>query len=173
MTARVRIYRPTPTGRDHVTGVQSKSRRVIIAVPAALHPYGGWSAADWVHGVCGPGTRPGSGRTPGGTPVVTVARPHFRRVVEAAALRWGEASVTADVTDTHACGRLCWEAVSDDCSCSCFGSNHGGLDWTRGWIQVGEDWLVAHKKKRLTYRVTSEIVKAERGQRAAALEVTP
>jgi hypothetical protein len=91
-----------------------------------------------------------------------VARPHFRRVVEALALRYGTVDVYVDHTVRSACGKLCREAEGDDCMCSCLGDNHGASSWRREWHKVSEHWVVRNEKVRRCYRVTAAEVSVSR-----------
>jgi len=136
--ASARVWRPTPAGG-----------RIAVAVPYVE------GTRMWLRAACGPGTRPEFDRT---RKVWLVARPHFRRVVEALALRYGTVDVYVDHTVRSACGKLCREAAGDDCTCACLGDNHGSHSWRREWHQVDEHWLIRNEKVRRRYRVTAEQV---------------
>jgi hypothetical protein len=136
--ASARVWRPAPTGR-----------RIVIRLPYAE------GTRLWLRDVCGPGTRPEFDRT---RKVWLVARPHFRRVVDALALRYGVVDVYVDHMVRSACGKLCQDATGDDCTCSCLGDNHGSHTWRREWHQVDEHWLIRNEKTRRHYRVTADQV---------------
>jgi hypothetical protein len=135
-----RVWRPTSAGG-----------RIAVAVPYSK------GTRLWLREVCGPGTRPEFDRE---RKVWTVARPHFRRIVEALASRYGVVDVYVDHTVRSTCGKLCREAEGDDCTCSCLGDNHGAHSWRREWHQVDEHWLIRNEKMRRRYRVTAEQVGA-------------
>jgi hypothetical protein len=86
----------------------------------------------WLREVCGPGTRPEFDRE---RKVWTVARPRFRRVVEALALRYGAVDVYVDHTVRSVCGKLCREAEDDDCTCSYLGGQPRHLLVAPGMVQ--------------------------------------
>jgi hypothetical protein len=135
-----RVWRPTSVGG-----------RIAVAVPYSK------GTRLWLREVCGPGTRPEFDRE---RKVWTVARPHFRRIVEALASRYGIVDVYVDHTVRSVCGKLCREAEGDDCTCSCLGDNHGAHSWRREWHQVDEHWLIRNEKMRRHYRVIAEQVGA-------------
>lgn len=133
-----RVWRPAPAGR-----------RIVIRLPYAEgHRF-------WLRDVCGSGTRPDFDPV---RKVWLVARPHFRRVVDALALRYGVVDVYVDHTVRSACGKLCRDATGDDCTCSCLGDNHGSWTWRREWRRVDDHWLIRNEKMRRHYRVTAEQV---------------
>lgn len=130
----VRVYRPTP----------SAGGRVVIWMPYARGTRG------WLRSVCGAGTRPEFDRA---RKAWTVARPHFRRVVDALADRYGSVDVYMDHTARTVCGKLCWEAKGDDCDCACLGDNHGQGRWRKDWRLVDDYWMVRNEKVRRHFRV--------------------
>ena len=83
-----------------------------------------------------------------------VARSHFRSVVDALAIRAGRVHVDVDFNVHEKCDTRCQKATYDDCTCSCFGANHGIL---RGggaygpWVEVGETTLVSSGVQRLSF----------------------
>lgn len=130
----VRVWRPTP----------SEAGRVVIWLPYARGTRG------WLRSVCGTGTRPEFDRA---RKAWTVARPHFRRIVQAVADRYGSVDVYVDHTVRHACGAMCRNAEGDDCQCSCLGDNHGNGRWHEGWQPVGDEWVVRNERVRRRFRV--------------------
>jgi hypothetical protein len=73
----------------------------------------------------------------------TVSRTHLRHVVSGLASRFGLVHVFLDYLEHQRCDIRCQEALGDDCVCQCAGENHGGADYQRDWIQVGETTLIA------------------------------
>lgn len=74
----------------------------------------------------------------------TVARPHFRRLVEDLATRFGVVNVFLEFSGLERCDTRCRDAIRDECGCSCLGVNHGGLSYYRHWMLVGRTTLVSH-----------------------------
>lgn len=102
-------------------------------------PYASGNRA-WIHEICGSRTRPEWEAQP--TSAWRIARPHFRRVVDALVERFGEVDVYVDISARDRCDTRCRDAEGDDCSCSCLGDNHGGAAYWKNWIEVGETTLV-------------------------------
>lgn len=73
----------------------------------------------------------------------TVARPHLRTVVTGLAERFGAVDVYLDYLEQQKCDTRCVDARGDDCVCQCGGENHGGSDYQRDWIHVGETTLIS------------------------------
>jgi hypothetical protein len=48
-----------------------------------------------------------------------------------------------DYLENQQCDTRCRDAHGDDCVCQCTGENHGGTDYQRDWIQVGQTTLIA------------------------------
>ena len=135
----VRVHRPIPT-----------QGRIAIWLPYAE------GTRAWLRKVCGPGTRPEFDRE---RKAWLVARPHFRKVVDALARRCGTVLVITDHTVRHACGSRCWNAEGDECECECLGDNHGG-GLHLGWHQVGADMAIRNERVRRHWRVTAADVGA-------------
>ncbi|WP_239153510.1 hypothetical protein [Virgisporangium aliadipatigenens] len=73
----------------------------------------------------------------------TLARTHLRLVVTGLAERFGHVHVHLDYLENQRCDVRCQEALGNDCVCQCAGQFHGGADYQRSWIQVGETALIA------------------------------
>lgn len=71
-----------------------------------------------------------------------IARDHLRYVVVGLAERFGHVHVYLDYLENRRCDTRCVEALGDDCVCQCGGENHGGTDYQRSWILVGDTTLV-------------------------------
>jgi hypothetical protein len=106
--------------------------RIVLALPYAK------GTRFLLREVCGPGTRPEFDRA---RKAWLVARPHFRKVVEALALRYGTVPVTTDHTVRHACDSKCWDAKGGECECHCLGDNYGG-GFPRGWHSISGDMAI-------------------------------
>lgn len=148
MTAsrRVEVHRPIASG-DGTPG----GHRLAVVMPFAR------GTRYWLREVCGPGTRPEWDR---GRGAWLVARPHFRKVVEALARRYGSCEVLVDHNVASMCGAWCRDAEGDECDCACMGENHGGQFWHRAWTKISAEWAVQHKVKRSRFHVTAADVRA-------------
>lgn len=70
-----------------------------------------------------------------------IARNHFRKAATRL-LKPGDVVVLESVSYSK-CDRRCWEAIGDECQCSCFGRFHGGLDYVAAEMkEVGSTTLV-------------------------------
>lgn len=71
-----------------------------------------------------------------------VSRPHFRKVVNALAEKFGSVCVYVDSSAKTRCDKRCREAAGDECECSCLGVNHQGAAYWQSWEEVGGTTLV-------------------------------
>lgn len=95
-----------------------------------------------------------------------VARAHFRDVVSALAIRAGQVDVDVDFNVLEQCDIRCQRSSGDDCTCSCFGANHGiesGGGAYGPWVEVGETTLISSGTQRLTFTRTRAEAIADRG----------
>lgn len=89
----------------------------------------------WLHEVCGARARlewDSLSRT------WHLARAHFRPLVDALVTRYGEVDVRVDISAADRCDARCVKATGDECTCSCFGENHGGAGYWKNWTALGE-----------------------------------
>lgn len=71
-----------------------------------------------------------------------IARDHLRHVIVGLAERFGHVNVHLEYLENQRCDTRCVNAHGDDCVCQCGGENHGGMDYARDWMQVGDTTLV-------------------------------
>jgi hypothetical protein len=109
--------------------------RIVIKMPYDPADPGG--NRRWLHAHLGRRIKP---QYAGGKWMI--ARPHLRHVVSGLAERFGFVHVYLDFLENRRCDTRCQEATGDDCVCQCAGENHGGADYQRAWMQVGETTLI-------------------------------
>ena len=105
---------------------------------------------QWLHDVLGERTRPTWNKD---LKQWEIARPHFRRLVEALADRFGAVDVYLEYSTTERCDVRCEEARGDDCTCSCLGMNHKGAAYQRNWRQVGATTLISSDRQQRRFLV--------------------
>lgn len=66
--------------------------------------------------------------------------------------------MTYDYLEQQRCDTRCQQARGDDCVCQCAGQHHGGADYQRNWIQVGDTTLVDRDPDiRRVYKIVREV----------------
>ncbi len=113
------------------------------------------TSRQWLKGTLGARIRPTWVPGPNGWDGHwTVARTYFRDVMDALAIRAGRVEVDVDFNEHEQCDTRCQRAKGDDCTCQCFGANHGiesGQGAYGPWVEVGEATLVSSGVKRLSF----------------------
>lgn len=73
----------------------------------------------------------------------TVPRHYFANAVRRACVLFDLVRVVDERSmNGRRCDTRCVEATGPDCNCSCWGENHGGLNWLTGMTLVGGTTLV-------------------------------
>lgn len=148
----VHVYRPV-SGRVEISGLRRPREGEPTNRQWLKDTLGARIRPEWV-----PGPNGWDGHW-------AVARTHFRDVVDALAMRAGRVQVDGDFNVHEQCDIRCQRATGDDCTCSCFGANHGiesGGGAYGPWVEVGDTTLISSGVQRLSFVRTKADAIADR-----------
>lgn len=82
----------------------------------------------------------------------------FNDLVRRCADRYGKVYIIQPHNKQQKCARRCWEAVGEECECSCAGENHGTQSSGAGWKEISDTFATKWEGRELACRLISRRV---------------